>query len=498
MDEPYVTGGVPPDRIISMKCARLFTILLCFCCLSQAAGAAGDQTRYLAFQIFTGTRDSAELIKSFPPPPNVDDAVNDIHDRIGITGGVNRKLGFILGPLAFDNTDDDVRREIAHGFDLALQNNMAVGFHIDDSMFWGRLKNLGLPGGIEWRDWAGTPNSGRQLDWSSKPLHVMPQLCLNSKLVQDAVRARAGIIAEEIAKGLQRLHTQKKDDLFIGVIAGWETQIGRDVDTGEKLGYCALTNAGFTEKHPPADFDQAREKIVADFIALWSRALNKGGVPADKIYSHTAFRSKVSYELQRHLAPTLVPDDYPGAVNATPPDVSFGTMHRAGFTTYPELGHLEQITDELNSRGNPPWASAEGSAIAPQQAEKHAPGGSMESYLASLFDRGAVFVNVFGWGVGASYNPYRQAAQGEDAIAAYRKFLKGEKLTAAALPQAEIPSDNWHGKMDKLQQALPGYIAHHGTGKVRDLLSQLEAQTAAYQFIAAEKTADQLLAIIGK
>jgi hypothetical protein len=56
-----------------------------------------------------------------------------------------------------------------------------VGFHIDDSMFWGRLKSLNLPGNVEWVDWSGTPGTGRRLDWSSKPLKIMPQLCLNSQ-----------------------------------------------------------------------------------------------------------------------------------------------------------------------------------------------------------------------------------------------------------------------------------------------------------------------------
>jgi len=34
--------------------------------------------------------------------------------------------------------------------------------------------------------------------------------------------------------------------LFAGVIVGWEAAIARDFDTGGYLGYCAMTNLGFT------------------------------------------------------------------------------------------------------------------------------------------------------------------------------------------------------------------------------------------------------------
>ena len=57
-------------------------------------------------------------------------------------------------------------------------------------------------------------------------------------------------------------------DLFIGVISGWETEIGSDFDTRKSLGYCALTNAGYSDKNQPADMDDALSKIVQEFIEL--------------------------------------------------------------------------------------------------------------------------------------------------------------------------------------------------------------------------------------
>jgi hypothetical protein len=54
--------------------------------LSLAGSAlAGDSTRYLAFQIFTGALDSNEIRRGFPPPPeNLRQTVLDLRERIGV------------------------------------------------------------------------------------------------------------------------------------------------------------------------------------------------------------------------------------------------------------------------------------------------------------------------------------------------------------------------------------------------------------------------------
>ena len=53
-------------------------------------------------------------------------------------------------------------------FDLALETDVAVGFHIDDSMFWARRKDLWSdPNNVEALDWDGTPCTGRRLDWGT-------------------------------------------------------------------------------------------------------------------------------------------------------------------------------------------------------------------------------------------------------------------------------------------------------------------------------------------
>lgn len=384
----------------------------------------GDETRYLAFQIFTGGFESGTLFPSHTP---IRSSVENIISTIGTTGSGKAKLGFVPGPIALDQTDEQVTSIIRDSFQIAQEKDIAVGFHLDDSMFWGRLTNLNTPKNIEWLDWSGTPSTGRRLDWSSKPSKVMPQLCVNSPDVKAAVETLANLIGGEIKKGLASLKSKNKENLFLGVIAGWETQLGRDFDTGKPVGYCALTNKGFSAANPPKDEDRELENIMQEFINHWSTSLAQSGVPKEKIYSHIAFITENNYNMiKTHQPSALNGLTYGGFVNYTPVNVAFGSSHNPGFSTYPQPGQLEVLKNELEKNQNPPWASAEGTALDPAQAEKGNVSGNMESYLANLYNRGAVVVNIFGWGVGEKNNPFRRVAEGSDAIAAYQKFLNGQ------------------------------------------------------------------------
>ncbi len=305
--------------------SRLGLILLIILSLMGSA-LAGDSTRYLAFQIFTGSYDSAQLRRALPPPPE------DLRQAVTGLARPDRRhrkerspVGFILGPVAFDNTDDDVRKLISAGFDIALDTGVAVGFHIDDSMFWSRLKILNARDSIEWLDWKGELNTGQRLDWSLTPIKIMPQLCFNSKAVREAVSARAALIGSEVAKGLERLRAARKPDLFVGVIAGWETRIGRDFDTGKYLGYCALTNAGYGPTNPPPNPEAALGEITKDFIGFWAQSLIAAGVPEGKIFSHIAFQSSAMNDFVK--AANSGKDTGPSlrAMNYTPPGVAFAT-----------------------------------------------------------------------------------------------------------------------------------------------------------------------------
>ena len=481
------------------QCSGILGILAALLSLFSTAWAAPvspDRTRYLAFQIFTGGFDSAELRQSLPPPASLSEAVDDIRARVYVPGVPDRRLGFVIGPLSFDNSDDEVRSLIGTSFGIALRTGMAVGFHIDDSMFWGRLKNLNRHQDIEWLDWSGRPGTGRRLDWGIDPVKIMPQLCLNSPDVIGEVTKRATLIGDEIQRGRRQLHAAGKDDLFIGVIAGWETQVGKDFDTGKQLGYCALTNEGFNASRPPANFERARADIVRDFVALWARSIANAGIPKDKIYSHTAFLSESLYRLARRVNPGHTASSYLEAANATPPDIAFSRFNRPGFSTYPMPGVLEQIRDEVAKHDDMPWASSEGTAIDPSVADRGGLGMDMEAYLGNLFDHGAQFVNVFGWGVGDSNNAFRRVAEAPRSVIAYRKFLDGDALREEPIPAPQIPSVELPAKMRLIQQRLPRYVERNGPARVSSLAEQLGDQMSEHDFAKAETTADQILQII--
>ncbi len=454
-------------------------------------------TQYLAFQLFTGVRDSEELRAGLPPPAQ--DTAATVAEIIRVIGGVGdktRKLAFVVGPLSFDNSDDQIRNLIRDSFAIALEKNIAVGFHIDDSMFWGRLAYLNTPENIEWLDWNKTPNSGRRVDWSSTPLQVMPQLCINSPAVQAEVMARAGLIGEAIKQGMAMLQAAEKPELFAGVIAGWETQISRDFATGSYLGYCALTNKGYSAENPPNDINEARADVTREFVDLWANSLADAGVPDTKIFSHTAFLAQALFDSAQFSRPGHFPATYLETVNFTPPRVAFGARHHAGFTTYPQVGGLEQIQAERKKNSNPPWASAEGTALDPGTADRESAGESMEAYLGNLFNHGAVVVNIFGWGVGNANNPFRRVAENANAIAAYQKFFRGELLNETA--EEQIPSSEFFAKVQRLQKELPRYFSKNGRGEVGPLHDTLGQQLDARRFTDAEATIDALLKIIEK
>jgi hypothetical protein len=456
----------------SLQLALVGLVILAF-----VRGAYGeDQPRYLAFQFFPASGSTQMRPFFFSQPKDLHAIISELKDRIGVTGTDNRHLGFILGPFAFDNTDEQIRELIASGFDTALKTGVAVGFHIDDSMFWGRLKELNTPENIEWLDWSGAPSGGRSIKWDPpNSAKLLPPLCLNSRGVQNVVRVRATLIGNEIAKGIVELREAGEEDLFIGVIAGWETQIGRDFDTGKTVGYCALTNAGYSEKNPPADINAARSQIVRAFIDLWAQALTEAGVPRGKVYSH-------------------LPLDSEEAASS-----AFCSLCVPGVSTYPFPGFLDIWRNELAKHGNPPWASCEGTAMDPREARHGGRGIGMEGYLGSLFNHGAVLVNVFGWGLGDESSPFRKIAEGSDALAAYRKFLDGEKLGEAQVPDllSTLPA-NLRVKIQKVQAALPGWLQNHEPAQIQDNVDVLGQALEDQRFNDAEKTIDAILKKIGQ
>lgn len=458
--------------------------------LPPSRGAVVGQTKYLAFQIFTGTHSSPEILRNLGPGTDKEKTVENIIRAIGTVGSQNRKLGFFVGPLSFDHTDDEIVQIIRESFALALEKNIAVGFHIDDSMFWRRLSFLNSIENIEWLDWDKTPNTGRLLNWSITSTKLMPQLCYGSPAVLVEVKKRAELIGGESKRGVDILKKVGKGHLFIGIIAGWETRLSKDFETEKPLGFNALARKGYTKNNTKAEIDEGRVEIVKDFIDFWTSSLANTGIPYEKIYSHAALPqiNKKNNTAGGSLT-------YLEAIDFSPPRVAIGRHRTAGLSTYPPFEIPDEIRSEYSKNGFY-FASSEGTAMDPAAAAMGGSPISIESYLAYLFNNGAILVNYFGWEVGPNPNsPFRKAAEGEEALAAYRKFLKGlnlhEEAKAPQISSLQI-------KIQKLQLAMPRFVRENGPEKIKALAESLQLAIKSGKMKEAEEIAGVILKITGE
>jgi hypothetical protein len=473
---------------------------------TQASPAPELETRYLAFQIFTHGPDpkipmsgaGMTAVVGLPDKASLRAYIDDIKGRIGTVGSEQHRLAVMLGQLCFDHPDADITRFIENAFQLAVETDVAVGFHLDDSMFWARRKDLWSdPKNVEAMDWDGTPCTSRRLDWSKNPSPAPPQMCYNSKAIKQAVRERSAFFGKAIQAGVDQLQKRNRPELFAGVIAGSETMIGQDFQTNTYLGYRALLNRGFRRDHPPRDLDLEREKVVQEFIELWTKGLADAGVSPRKIYSHTAFFSRRAFKIGGNKEAT-----YSQHNHFAPPAVAFGKYHRPGFSTYPQPGLFDDIYAELARHHQVAWASCEGTNLqlgsGPGQS-----GMTMETYLAKMFNHGAALVTIFSWGVGGEAHKdmdFRVVTEGENALRAYRKFLNGQPLVEAKT-EALTLLERLPPKIHKIQKELPAWIQKvDNQAKAPDamaLMRKLEEQLKAKNFEEVEKTADSILKMIG-
>jgi hypothetical protein len=451
------------------------------------------------FQIFTAgpgltTEPGKHIISKLPEPTFLDRESKRILDTVGERGDNFHRLGVIVGPVAMDYTDAQLRTLIEWTFAIASKYKIAVGFHIDDSRFWMNRRDLwSNPANVEWLDWQGTPNTGLYLNWG-EPWKLAPQVCFNSPAMLTEARRLAGrVIGPAIAEQVAKLRNTGDDALFGGVIVGWETEIGHDFETRRALGYCALTNLGFSEKAPPRDMDRELQSVVQNWIETWSKSLASAGIPTDKIYSHLTFALGKELEEQRGAG---------GASHSstahTPLDAAFGAAHRPGFSTYPNTEMLGEIYAALNARGNPEWASSEGTNVDIYSGPPRIPDESMEDYLARMFNHGATLTNVFGWGVGDEDNVFRRATESEQALAAYRKFLRGVRLNEKPLAQSYRSGPS---VLQTRMRALPGRIESYqraggDLSLIEPHVKQLEQDMTDGRFDAMTRELDLIEATI--
>ena len=389
-------------------------------------------------------------------------SVDDLVARLGTTGdSTNRQLGFGAMIPVWVPDESYIVQLIKQGFDTAKRANVAVHFNVDDLIGWDKRPDLwnwydpakrgySLDNrkNVEWYDWGGTANKRRYLTPAGIPSQA-PQMCYNSPAIQKEIaRIIFQVVGPALRKEIEELKLENREYLFAGLTVGSEAgyddyskipelnldqiprrgdplqmQVARllrqiipmmneDKAPHSRLGYCSLTNAGYSKLNPPADFNQALAGINQQLIQFWDKQLFDAGIPCSRIYTHVA-------------APALQDDD-----NNAPIRIVFNPYARPGWTTY-AIGALktgfQPLYTELAKHGNPVWGGVEANDNFPDANPAARP--SWEEYLAWHYNHGAKLVGI---NVGASGPSLmallRNGAFGAEAIAAYKKFLNGEKL----------------------------------------------------------------------
>lgn len=485
--------------------ALLIGSSLVFSVPSYSAHRSPAEVQYLVFQIFTAgpgfrTEKNRHAISHLPKKRYIEKTVQDIVDEIGTSDGTQHRLGFALGPLALDHTDEQLRTLVQWAFEIARKKGVAVVLHIDDSKFWLNRDDLWRkPDNVEWLDWDRTPNSGQFLNWG-RAWKLAPQICFNSPAVMQEVRRIArDVIGTAIADELSTLSDHEIDQLFGGVIVGWETGLGRDYDTRGSLGYCALTNRGFSRANPPEDPDKELQSALSAWIELWTSSVAAGGVPRGKIYSHTTFQPQSDYLETKQSADraTRWPSSYSDYVGHAVPSIAFGNNHRPGFSTYPDAEFFQLIYKELAQHGSPPWASAEGANVMIHDGPPRIPDESMETYLARMFNHGAALVNIFGWGIPGD-NAFRRSAESESSLAAYRKFLNGQPLQEAPLETSYMPSaEALPARIHAMHESVRRYQQRGGDmRKVMRAMEELQRAVPTGDHEKIERALEDVLEIV--
>lgn len=258
---------------------------------------------------------------------------------------------------------------------------------------------------------------------------MAPPMCLNAPRIKAEIdRLVREVIGPPIRNGVASLADRKREDLFAGVTVTAEPMIedysivdelnpnlGKYMDERHaakaKLGFNALTCAGYTAENPPKDMKDALGNVIRDFGAHWAGAFVKAGIPGSRLYTHVA-------------ANAGVPGTRACSFTNAPISAAFNPSCRPGWTTYatgPLQRGLGPIHDELARRGHPHWASSEASPAALGGL-----GIPTYEYLRWHFGHGATLV-VMNTGATSEEltRELEQGVWGTGTIAAYQRFLAG-------------------------------------------------------------------------
>jgi hypothetical protein len=390
-------------------------------------------------------------------------SIEDFAARLGTTGdGTTRQLGVGARIPVWVRDESIIIQAIREGFDTAMRANVAVHFNVVDIIGWEerydlwnwydpekRGYNPDNKQNVEWYDWEGTANKRRYFHPEGRPTQT-PHICYNSPTVEKEIgRIVSKVIGPALRKELDKLKRQNKEYLFAGLTVGEEagfddysnipeksqiphsssganlmqqqilkmlsqaaTLIDEDGAPHSRLGYCSLTNAGYSKSNPPRDVNDALADIIQNYIEFWDKQFVDAGISCSRIYTHVA------------ASPAQ------DGKNNAPLRVVFNPYARPGWTTY-AIGTLQNgfkpLYDALVKHGNPAWGGVEANAIIanPNPALNL----SWEKYLAWHYNHGAKFVGInVGTADRTIMSKLFQSAFGGEAMTAFKKFLNGDKL----------------------------------------------------------------------
>jgi hypothetical protein len=375
-------------------------------------------------------------------------------------GGHSRILGYGVVMSAFDD-EKQLPTRIHEAFNMARVHDLAVMLSFDFHTQWRSRTDLwnwfdpNLPGykaanrmNVEWFGWDGPPAKTRYLNWGVVE-RIAPPPCLTSATYRSEVRRLVqDVIAPPLNEELAGLEREGKGCLFAGVLVGSEPGIddwsNPDPQTAKlmaedhvprgRLGYRALLDRGYSQQKPAADLQKALTEVVQETVGFWCRQLAEAGVPQKRLYTHVAPQMPES---------------------SSPASVAFNAWSRPGWTTYP-VGLLAAdfgaLYGELHKRDDPSWGGVEANAGMASGAV------DWETYLGWHYNHGATLVAINTGATGQELPELlEKSAFGQEALAAYRKFLAGDPL--GEKPATDTPQLRVQRKMVAVQAGFKAWQA---------------------------------------
>lgn len=211
----------------------------------------------------------------YTPRAKIAAVVHDIVSTIGVTGGERAKLAFILGPISFDHTDAEARQILIDGFEIALAENIAVGFRLDDAMFWSNRTDLiGTAANEEWTDFSGALSTGLLLDWAHPPANADLEV---ASIVAEFVGlwtsglAEAGIEPTRIYTHVNFLTKATFATLEIPPGVTYETLVNMLPSSQHpSVAFAANSRPGFSTYPGVGLFDQIQEELSQRGAPAWA------------------------------------------------------------------------------------------------------------------------------------------------------------------------------------------------------------------------------------